>query len=174
MVLALLALSGQHSTLAGRSAEAYCRPRIPGAPAETPSVSRVDLLSRPAGIAADGGRDTAHISPLCGSPARSLESPSVAPPTAAAPRTGAPPTHHSATHAYISVIYARSARSRGHAPARPVPGRDDRQLHAKHTCCQRPRPSSFPRTIGRVSGEEDLIQAGDVGHIWVAEQYVGI
>lgn len=109
-----------------------------------------------------------------GSPARSPESPRVAPPAAAAPRAGAPPTHHPATHAYVSVIYARSARSRGHAPARPLPARDDRQVCAKHTCCQRPRPSSFPRTIGRIPGEEDLIQTGDVGHIWVAEERVGI
>ncbi len=45
-----------------------------------------------------------------------------------------------ATHVSVSAILPRSARSRGHSPARPPPPRcNDRQLQAKHTCCQRRR-----------------------------------
>lgn len=54
-------------------------------------------------VAGDGGRD---------SPTTMPKSTRARPPLLA-------PAHHPATHAYVSVTYARSARSRGDAPAHP-------------------------------------------------------
>lgn len=103
-------------------------PCIPGAPADTPPAARVDLLRRPAaGVAGRGGRDTPTPVPKSSRARRSSR------------RRTTPPRMR------IFLSHTRAVLG----PAATLPRtRCDSPLHAKHPCCQRPRPSSFPRTIG--------------------------